>query len=62
MENIINFDTSKNNIKGEMIGAVHVFTFVDKSTNKPFFYIKSDNKEVLPISYAIENSLYYFKI
>lgn len=61
MGNIIDFNTSKNNIKGEMIGAIHVFTFIDKLTNKPFFYIKSDNKDVLPISYVIENSLYNIK-
>lgn len=44
-------------IIGEKIGVVSVHIYKEPTTNTPFFYIKSENEDVLPISNIIEDSL-----
>ncbi len=60
MSNIVNFNAYKNKLVGKEVGTVYVSMYKDVKTGKPFFYIKSDNEDVLPLSYIIENSLYKY--
>lgn len=46
-----------NQIIGKEIGVISVHIYKEPTTNKPFFYIKSENEEVLPVSYMIEDLL-----
>lgn len=39
------------------VGIVSVHMYKEAKTNAPFFYIKSENKDVLPLSYIIEDTL-----
>ncbi len=39
------------------VGTVSIHMYKDIKTDYPFFYIKSENKEVLPLSYIIEDTL-----
>lgn len=48
---------SNNEIIGKKIGVVSVYMYKEATTNKPFFYIKSENEDVLPVSYMIEDML-----
>ena len=41
-------------------GTVTVSVYKDVSSNRPIFKIKSDNDEVLPVSYVIEDTLYLY--
>ena len=47
----------KDKIIGEKIGVVSVHIYKEPTTNTPFFYIKSENEDELPISNIIEDSL-----
>ncbi len=60
MNNIINFNTCKNQIVGEKIGTLSVSMYIDKITSKPFFYIQSENEDMLQVSYIVEDALYHF--
>ncbi len=44
-------------IEGEKVGTVHVSMYKDTSTRLPFFFITSDNEDMLQVSYIIEDSL-----
>lgn len=59
MGKIINFYDHKNKktIRGEEVGAVHVFVYRDAVNGLPFFFIESDNEEVLQVSDVIEDFL-----
>jgi len=59
MGKVISFYDYKNEktVHGEEVGVVHVFVYKDATNGLPFFYIESDNEEVLPISEVIEDSL-----
>ena len=41
-------------------GTVTVSVYKDTSTDRPIFKINSDNDEVLPVSYVIEDTLYLY--
>lgn len=48
---------SNNQITGKKVGVVSVHMYREITTNAPFFYIESENQEVLPISYLVEDTL-----
>ena len=56
---------SSNKIIGKKVGTVSVHMYKEPKTNAPFFYIESENQEVLPISYVVsiifENVSKFFK-
>lgn len=56
MERFVNTNDSTK-IEGEKVGTVHVSMYKDTSTRLPFFFIKSDNEDMLQVSYIIEDSL-----
>lgn len=58
MSNIVEFN--HNDIIGEEIGTVCVSMYKDVNTGLPFFYVKSENEDVLPVSYVIEDTLYNY--
>lgn len=58
MSNIIKFN--QDNMLGEEIGTVCVSMYKDINTDLPFFYVKSENEDVLPVSYVIEDTLYKY--
>lgn len=60
MSNIVNFNAYCNKIVGEKVGTVSVDIYKDKKTGLPFFYVKSENENVLQVSYVIEDTLYKF--
>lgn len=41
----------------KIVGTVSVHMYKEPKTNAPFFYIESENQEVLPISYVVEDTL-----
>ncbi len=57
MNSIVDISNYKNKIYGEEIGSISVYMYKDKLSGKPFFYINSENEEVLPLSYIIEDVL-----
>lgn len=48
---------SNNKIIGKKIGTVFVHIYKESETNSPFFFIESENQDVLPISYVVEDTL-----
>lgn len=46
-------------LNSEKCGTVTVSVYKDKS-NHPYFRIQTDTEEVLPVSYVIEDTLYYY--
>lgn len=48
---------SNNKIIGKKVGTVSVDIYKETKTNSSFFYVKSENQEVLPVSYVIEDTL-----
>ena len=48
---------NNNKIIGKKVGTVSVHVYRETKTNAPFFYIESENQEVLPISYVVEDTL-----
>lgn len=60
MSNIVNFNDYKNKIIGEKVGTVSVSMYKDKFTGLPFFYIQSENENMLQVSYVIEDVLNKF--
>lgn len=48
------------NIIGEKIGTVCISVYRDAETGLPFFYVKSDNDNVIQISYVIEDMLHKY--
>jgi len=48
---------TNNKIVGEKVGTISVDMYKETTTNAPFFYIKSENDDVLPISHIIEDML-----
>lgn len=48
---------SNNQLIGEKIGTVSIHMFKESKTNRPFFYIESENQEVLPLSDVLEDTL-----
>lgn len=46
-----------NSIVGKEIGTVSVHMYKDVETDSPFFYVNAENKDVLQLSYVIENTL-----
>ena len=51
-------DKTNSNIR--KCGTVIVSVYKDTSSNRPIFKINSDNDEVLPVSYVIEDTLYLY--
>ena len=47
-------------LSGNVIGDVHI-TVYQTTDNKQFFYLKADNKNVLPVLDFIDKSLTNFK-
>lgn len=50
-------DNSK--LENEKCGTITVSVYKD-NYNRPFFKIKSDTDDVLPVSYVIEDALYLY--
>ena len=48
---------NNNKIVGKKVGTISVDMYKETTTNTPFFYIKSENNDVLPISKIIEDML-----
>ncbi len=48
---------SNNRIIGKKVGTIVVHIYKEPKTNLPFFYIESENQDVLPISYVVEDIL-----
>lgn len=48
---------SNNKIIGKKVGTICVHIYKERKTDAPFFYIESENQEVLPISYVVEDTL-----
>ena len=48
---------NNNKIIGKEVGVVSVHVYKETTTNASFFYIKSENEDVLPISNIIEDTL-----
>ncbi len=48
----------KSNLK--KCGTVTVSVYKDISSNHPVFKVQSDNDDVLPVSYVIEDTLYLY--
>ena len=48
---------NNNEITGKEIGVVSIHVYKVPTTNKPLFYVKSENQDVLPVSYVIEDML-----
>ncbi len=55
LENII--PNGKNTIVGKKCGTITVSVYKEKSSGSHIFHIKSDNEDVLPVSYVIEDIL-----
>ena len=55
LENMI--PRKKDSMIGKKCGTVTVSVYKEKGTGSPFFYIQSDNEDVLPVSYVIEDVL-----
>lgn len=51
MDNIVPFDSYKK------CGTVTVSVYRTQKSKQSFFYVKSDNESVLPVSYIIEDTL-----
>ena len=47
-------------IVGKEIGKVSVSMYKDINTGLPFFYVQSENEDVLPLSYVIEDTLFHY--
>jgi len=48
---------SMQNITAEKCGTITVSVYKDINTGSPIFHIQSDNEDILPISYVIEDVL-----
>lgn len=48
---------SNNNIKGKKVGTISIHMYKESKTNAPFFFLESENQDVLPISYVVEDFL-----
>lgn len=53
---------SNNKIIGKKVGTVSVHMYKEIETNAPFFYVESENQDVLPISYVVEDTLKMFRL
>ena len=51
---------NNNEVTGKEIGVVSIHMYKESTTNKPCFYIKSQNQDVLPLSYIIEDMLKHY--
>ena len=49
-----------NVLTGTSIGDIHI-TVYKTVDNKQFFYLKADNKNLIPVLDYLDNSLSYFK-
>lgn len=58
MNKIVNINDYRNKVVGEEIGSVSVYMYKDKLSGLLFFYIDSENEDVLQLSYIIEDALY----
>ena len=50
----------KSDRKIKKCGTVTVSVYKDISSNRPIFKVNSDNDDVLPVSYVIEDTLYLY--
>ena len=50
----------KSEVRIKKCGTVTVSVYKDISSNRPIFKVKSDNEDVLPVSYVIEDTLYLY--
>ena len=41
-------------------GTITVSVYKEPSSSRPYFKIQSDNDDVLPVSYVIEDTLYLY--
>lgn len=48
---------TKDEITGKKVGTVSVSMYEESFTGLPIYYIESENRHVLPLSYIIENTL-----
>lgn len=60
MNKVIDSNACSQKIVGKEVGTVSVSMYKDLDTGLPFFYVKSDNTDVLQLSYIIEDSLFYY--
>lgn len=44
-------------IDGQKVGSVNISMYEEVETGLPFFYVKADNKHVLPLSRIIKHVL-----
>ncbi len=44
-------------IIGEKCGTITISIYKENNSGSPIFYIKTDNEDVLPVSYVIEDVL-----
>ena len=55
LENIIH--KKADSIVGKKCGTITVSVYKEKNSGSPIFHIQSDNEDVLPVSYVIEDIL-----
>lgn len=48
---------NKNQIVGKKVGTISISMYEELETGLPLFYVQAENKHVLSISHAIENTL-----
>lgn len=48
---------NKEDIIGKKVGTISVSMYEEFETGLPLFYVQAENKHLLPISRAIENTL-----
>ncbi len=49
-----------NKIVGKEVGVISIHMYREATTNQPIFYVKSENEEVLPLTYIIEDTLKFY--
>ena len=48
---------NKEDIFGKKVGTIYVSMYEESATGLPLFYVQAENKQLLPVSRAIENTL-----
>ena len=48
---------SNNNIVGKKVGTISIHMYNELETNAPLFFLESENQDVLPVSYVVEDFL-----
>lgn len=50
-------DVGSQSIMGKKCGTITVSVYRDINSGSPIFYVESDNEDILPVSYVIEDVL-----